>query len=78
MNNKLIYLMFFLLLSFTLVSADPFDDYGCFGAGMMGGYGYGFMWIFGAIFWILVIVALILLIIWLSKQIAKEDKRKKK
>ena len=44
--------------------------YGCFGGyGMMNG-SYVFSWIFG----ILIIVALVLLIIWLTKQIQKDNK----
>jgi len=42
---------------------------------MMGGY-YGGMWFFGTIIWILVVVALVLLIIWLIKQL-QEPRRKK-
>ena len=63
-----------ILLGLTSVSAD------C-GFGMMGGYGYtgmmgGFMWFFGFIFWILILIALVLLIMWLLKQV-QEPKRKR-
>ena len=39
----------------------------------MMGYYYNGMWFFGAIVWILVVVTLVLLIIWLLKQIQKKD-----
>lgn len=45
--------------------------YGCFGYGMMGNYGTGWMF-FGWIFGIVVTIALVLLIIWLFKQIQKK------
>jgi uncharacterized membrane protein len=65
---------FFLLLasSIGLVSADA-GDYGC---PMMGGmysvYGGVGMGIFGTILWLLVAVALVLLIVWLVKQVQKK------
>ena len=42
--------------------------------GMMGNFfmGAGFMWMFGLIFMTLLTVALVLLIIWLAKQIGKK------
>ncbi|MEK6906112.1 MAG: hypothetical protein AABW81_00650 [Nanoarchaeota archaeon] len=58
----------------SFISAQT-GDYTCgFGGmgGMMSGtYGYGFMW-FGWIFSLLVFVALVLLIMWLIKQIQKK------
>ena len=43
------------------------------GYGMMGnlGYGFGGMWIFGSLFMILILVALVLFILWLIKQLQK-------
>ena len=38
------------------------SDYDYYG---MGGFGFGFMWIFGFIFWISVIVGIIIAIKWL-------------
>ena len=73
--NLVIPAIFVSLLSF--VSADT-RSYGCgmFGfSGMMGGYGTGWMF-FGWIFWILILVALVLLIAWLIKQIQKPNKRR--
>ena len=49
------------------------------GYGMMGNWGYGFggMWIFGALFMTLILVALILFILWLAKQLQNDkDKRR--
>ena len=41
---------------------------------MMGYYGGG-MWFFGFITWILIVAALVLLIIWLAKQIQKPNRK---
>ena len=63
-----------LALNLGLVKAD---GTGCFGGfNMMGGYYSGsFMWIFGFVLWALVIVALILLIAWLMKQLQSRNKK---
>ena len=46
--------------------------------GMMGNWGYGFggMWIFGFLFMTLILVALVLFILWLVKQLRKDDRRR--
>ena len=68
--NKLI-LMLVSILSLSLVSAQNYNyPAGCFGM-MSGVYGYGGGFIFGWIFMILVAVALVLLIIWLVKQLTQ-------
>ena len=46
------------------------------GYGMMSGFGFGSMWIFGFLFMTLILVALVLFILWLIKQL-QEDKNKK-
>ncbi len=48
------------------------------GYGMMGNWGYGFggMWFFGALFMALILVALVLFILWLVKQIQNNEKKK--
>ncbi|MBS3134821.1 hypothetical protein J4406_00395 [Candidatus Woesearchaeota archaeon] len=69
MKKGLIFSLMGLLLGAKAVKAD----FG--GFNMMGGY-YGGMWFFGTIIWILVVVALVLLIIWLIKQL-QEPRRKK-
>ena len=50
------------------------DYYGYNMYSMMGNFfgGFGFMWMFGFLFMILLITALVLLIIWLAKQISKK------
>ncbi|PJE81101.1 hypothetical protein COU58_04280 [Candidatus Pacearchaeota archaeon CG10_big_fil_rev_8_21_14_0_10_32_42] len=58
-----------LINSISFLSADLLDR-GC-GYGMMSGYGWG-MGIFGWLFGLLVLIALILLIFWLIKQIQKK------
>ena len=68
------FILFGLVFSMlSLVSAQPLGNFeNCPMGGMMyGGYGSGaaiFSWAFG----LLVIVALVLLIIWLAKQIQKK------
>jgi hypothetical protein len=66
-----------IIFALNLVSAD-FGDETCVGLGMMSGWGYGLSSPFGFIFWILVLVALVLLIAWLIKQLqnSKGGKRK--
>jgi hypothetical protein len=54
----------------SLVSAYPQDGYGMWGM-MSGGYGTG-GFLFGWLFSVLVLVALVLLIVWLIKQIQKK------
>ncbi len=59
------------ILSLSLVSAQQNLGYnGCFGM-MSGAYGFGTGMVFGWIFMILVIVALVLLIIWLIRQLTQ-------
>ena len=68
-----------------IITVVVFLFLGMFGfGGMMGGYGmmgnwsYGFggMWIFGFLFMTLILVALILFIFWLIKQLQHDNKRK--
>ena len=68
--KKIILVMLVIASLISLVSADAGDS-GC-GFGMMTeAYGLG-MGIFGWLFGILVIVSLVLLIVWLTKQIQKK------
>lgn len=81
--NKLISLLvvFLLLVSFPLVLAHGENevDYNGHHESMMSGFywGDGFMWFFGWLFMILTIIALILFIVWLLKQLTKENSRKR-
>jgi len=72
---KLLFNIGILLVLTSFISAHTGDD--DFGHHMIGGVigtGMWGMWIFGWIFGILVIVALTLLIVWLIKQIQKNEK----
>ena len=53
-------------------------DYNKYGYGMMGNLfgGFGFMWIFGSLFMVLVLIALVLLIAWLIKQLQNHESPK--
>ena len=54
----------------------PTDQYAGYG-GMMGFGNFGFMWIFASIIWILIIIALILGILWLARQLQNGGKKRK-
>ena len=69
MKSKFLFAIFLLTSLIGLVSADA-GDCGMYNM-MSGAYGMGFG-IFGWIFSLLVLVALVLLIIWLTKQIQKK------
>jgi len=68
-----------------MMSFGNFSGYGRmmnYGYGMMGGsYGYGLgfgaMWLFGTLMMILVVVALVLLILWLIKQLQEPERGRK-
>ena len=73
------------LLIGIIIAVAVFLLLGMFGfGGMMGGYGmmgnwnYGLggMWIFGFLFMTLILVALVLFILWLIKQLQNDNKRK--
>lgn len=70
MKTKILALAALPVITADSVSAD------CFGSWGMMGAGYGSMWFFGFIFQILVIVALVLLILWLIKQLQNPRHRK--
>ena len=71
MKTKLLVILGILVISLTTVLAD--GDGSCWGmGGMMGGsFGMGGMF-FGWAFSLLIVVALVLLIVWLIKQIQKK------
>lgn len=65
-----------LVLGTGLVIANGDDDY--MHHGMMGGYYGGMFGFFGWICMLLVVVALVLLIMWLIKQLQKDDTQKRR
>src|SRR3989344_4502163 len=80
MEKNEIIIVVILVVIFTLLISGfgmmGFSNYGGFnnygmGSMMQGmfGYGFGFMWFFGLLFWILIVVAIVLFIIWLIKQL---------
>ena len=74
-TKNLLVILFVSLISLSFVSAQ---QYNCPGFGMMGGYGYsGIGYVFGWIFMILALVALVLFIVWLVKQIQNNERRRK-
>ena len=62
------------VFAFLALFLNPWQEYG-----MMGYYnsGFGAMYIFMTLFWILAFVALVLFILWLIKQLKKEEKMSK-
>jgi len=73
------------LLMGIVIAVAVFLLLGMFGfSGMMGGYGmmgnwnYGFggRWIFGFLFMTLILVALILFILWLIKQLQNDNRKR--
>ncbi|MBI2004327.1 hypothetical protein HYS72_02570 [Candidatus Pacearchaeota archaeon] len=66
-NNTWIIAIIAIAILFFLFSGAGMMGYG----GMMGGTNYGFsgMWIFGFLFMVLILVALVLFIVWLIKQL---------
>ncbi|MBI2507627.1 hypothetical protein HYV89_01610 [Candidatus Woesearchaeota archaeon] len=71
MKSKILALSALSVITAETVRAD------CFGSwGMMGGGGYESMWFFGLIFQILVVIALVLLILWLIKQLQNPKHRR--
>lgn len=73
-NNNLIVGIIITVAVFLLLGMFGFGGMMGGSYGMMGNWGYGFggMWIFGWLFMILIIVALVLFIVWLIKRIQKK------
>ena len=68
-NNFLIWIVVAVLAVFL------FGGFGMMGfpfSGMMYGYGFSGMWIFGWLFMVLIFVALVLFIFWMIKQLQKK------
>jgi len=78
-NNDLLVGIIIAVAVFLLLGMFGFGGMMDGGYGMMGNwaYGFGYMWIFGFLFMALILVALILFIIWLVKQLQGDnDKRR--
>ena len=73
------------LLIGIIIAVVVFLFFGMFGFGgmmgnsygMMGGFGFGGMWIFGFLFMTLILVALILFILWLIKQLQNDNSKRR-
>ena len=76
-NNNLIIGIVIAVAVFLLLGMFGFGGMMGGGYGIMGNWGYGFggMWIFGFLFMALILVALILFILWLVKQLQDDNKR---
>lgn len=77
-NNNLLIEIIIAVTVFLLLGMFGFGGMMGGGYGMMGNWGYGFggMWIFGFLFMTLILIALILFILWLVKQLQDDNKRK--
>ncbi len=75
-QTKLLFMSLAVVLAMTGFALADVGDAGCgfggMGSMMSGAYGFGGMWLFGWVFSILVLVALVLLIAWLIKQLQKK------
>ncbi|MEK6875365.1 MAG: hypothetical protein AABX30_01645 [Nanoarchaeota archaeon] len=75
-NNNLLIGIIIAVAIFLLLGMFGFGGMIGGGYGMMGnlGYGFGGMWIFGFLFMTLILVALVLFILWLIKQLQEGKK----
>jgi len=76
-NNNLLIGIIIVIAVFLFFGMFGFGGMMGYG-GMMGNWNYGFggMWIFGFLFMTLILVALILFIFWLIKQLQKDNRKK--
>lgn len=81
-NNEIIIAVIAVVVGLFLISifTAPIMGYTRYSYGMAGmmGYGFGSMWLFGWLFMVLIIVALVLLIMWLIKQLQNSSNGKRK
>ena len=75
-NNNLLIGIIIAVAVFLLLGMFGFGGMMGSGYGMMGGFGFGSMWIFGFLFMTLILVALVLFILWLVKQLQNDNKRR--
>ena len=77
MTNKNNEYNILIIVIVVILALFLFSGFGMMGfGGMMGNYSFSGMWIFGFLFMALILVALILFIVWLIKQL--QDKKWKK
>ncbi|MEK6829985.1 MAG: hypothetical protein AABY15_07755 [Nanoarchaeota archaeon] len=70
-ENMIVWIGIIVLVVLLFGGFGGMMGFGNSGYGMMG-YNYGGMWLFGGLFMILVVVALVLLIAWLVKELQKK------
>lgn len=70
-ENLILSIVIAFLAVFVISLLSGMMSYNSYGIGMMGNFfgGFGFMWLFGWLFMILILVALVLFIIWMVKQL---------
>ena len=73
-DNTLVIGIIIAIAVFLLLGMFGFGGMMGSGYGMMGGFGFGSMWIFGFLFMTLILVALVLFITWLIKEIQNSGK----
>ena len=78
-NNDLLIGIIIAVAVFLLLGEFGFGGMMSGSYGMMGNWGYGLggMWIFGFLFMILILVALVLFILWLIKQLQEDNNRRR-
>ena len=74
-NTVIVAVVVVLLILLLFGGFGMMSGFGNYGYGMMGNFfgGFGFMWLFGWVFMILILAALAVFIIWMIKQIQKPD-----
>jgi len=70
-DNNLITIIVIIVGLFLILSAGT-TMMGLGGMMGCGGYGFGSLWLFGWLFMILIVIALVLFIVWLIKEIQKK------
>ena len=77
-NNNLIIGIVIAVAAFLLLGMFSFGGMMGSGYSMMGNWNYGFggMWIFGFLFMALILVALVLFILWLVKQLQNDNRKR--
>ena len=78
-NNNLLIGIIIAVAVFLLLGMFGFGGMMGGGYGMIGNWSYGLggMWIFGFLFMTLILVALILFIIWLIKQLQEDNNKRR-